>query len=95
MSIPTLLTVLTLSSLFTASGYAKTLEIRVDGMICDFCATGMKKKFHAEPGVKSVSIDLTRGLVTVETEGAADVSDERIKKLVDYSGNDFVSVIRK
>ena len=46
-------------------------ELRVDGLVCPFCAYGIEKKLNAIDGVDEVVIDLNHGLVTVDvTEGA-------------------------
>ena len=46
-----------------------TLELSVSGMSCEHCVNTVKNLIVDERGVKEVSIDLAKGLVTVTGDG--------------------------
>jgi copper chaperone CopZ len=66
--------------------HAETIEAKVDGMVCAFCATTLEESFKEDPAVESVAIDLEAKTVTLTTKAGADLSDAAIKKRIDYAG---------
>ena len=58
----------------------------VDGMVCDFCAQGLKKVFMKEPMVKDVAIDLTTKEVRIILKPDETIDDALINKKVDWAG---------
>lgn len=77
----------------TTAGDLK-LDITVNGLVCDFCARAVEKVFKKEFTVKSVDIDLSEKFVTVTLPAGTEISDEKVKKLVNDAGYAFVSVKR-
>ncbi len=56
----------------TAFAASNVYQLKVDGLACPFCAYGIEKKLSTLSGVKSVDVELKKGLVTVTmTEGVA------------------------
>ncbi len=93
----TILTLLALLTLIPAA-YASAHEdvaIKVNGMVCDFCAQSVWKVFEDYDGVEKVDIDLDAGLVTVHMKPEAKLSDEELNKAITYAGYDLVSVERQ
>ncbi len=42
--------------------------LKITGMTCGHCTTGVKKALSGVPGVRSASVDLASGLAQVEGE---------------------------
>lgn len=80
----TLLLTLALSLSTTAFAAGK-YDITVKGMVCSFCSQGITKKFKEE-NVKSVNVDLTKHLVSVELNEGQELSTEKITKILTDSG---------
>jgi len=73
---------------------AETIKVKVNGMVCPFCAQGITKKLKAEESIESQSIDvkLEDHLVTLKTK--SDLSDEKLSKLIKDSGYEVQSIER-
>jgi len=69
--------------------------VTVDGLVCDFCAQSLKKVFGKEEGVAGLSVDLDNQLVIVDTKDGMDISDEKIKELIEWGGYDLVEIKRE
>lgn len=81
----------------TASRFADQVRyttVKVNGMVCDFCAQSVTKVFTKNDLVDDVKVDLDEGAIIFETRGCDILDEETIKEMVHYSGYDFVSVER-
>lgn len=74
------------------AGEAATLNVKVNGMVCDFCAQAVEKVFSKEPGVTGVHVDLDAGEIHVGLSAGAALSEERVRALVKKSGYAFISM---
>lgn len=74
--------------------FAEKITVTVKGMVCAFCAQGIKKTFLSMQEVKAIDVDLESKLVTVETREGASLTDEQIKKLLLDAGFDVVKTER-
>lgn len=72
--------------LMAASAFAETAKVQVNGMVCAFCAQGIKKKFAENPNVESCEVDLDKKTVEVKIKKDKKVSDEEIKKIIKDAG---------
>jgi mercuric ion binding protein len=72
--------------LISASAFAETAKVQVNGMVCAFCAQGIKKKFAENPNVESCEVDLDKKIVEVKIKKDKTVSDEEIKKIIKDAG---------
>ncbi|MBC7539680.1 MAG: heavy-metal-associated domain-containing protein [Bacteriovorax sp.] len=61
------------------------IDVTVKGMVCSFCSQGITKKF-TEEGVKNVSVDLEKHLVSLELKEDQKLSSDRIQKILKDSG---------
>jgi copper chaperone CopZ len=89
--------VLILVLLTLTPGFAVAEEIRVtvNGMVCSFCAQGIKKTFGKLPEVASVSPDLENKVVVIVSKEAQHLPDEKIKELIRDAGYDVTAIERK
>ena len=74
---------------------AEEIKITVKGMVCSFCAQGIKKQFSSIPGVEKVEPNLDQKLVVVTTKVNANLPDEKIKEVIKDAGYDVVNIERK
>lgn len=93
------LTILTVTLLISgapalAEDRTDDIVVKVNGMVCDFCAQSLKKVFGKEESVNDIAVDLDNQTVTVDTKEGQELSDEKIKELIEWGGYDFVSIER-
>lgn len=70
------------------------ITIAVKGMVCSFCAQGIKKTISRREGVQKVDVDLDKKLVTVYTKGDYQFSDDEIRETIVDAGYEVVSIER-
>ena len=73
---------------------AEQVKVQVNGMVCAFCAQGIKSKLMEQEGMESVEVDLETKVVTMSLGAGAKLSDEDIRKVIADSGYDTVSIDR-
>ena len=88
-----LVLIIGLSLCITAA--ADTINASVNGMVCAFCATAIEKTFKAQPEVKTVTVDLQKKLVTIQTKEGHTIDDVKLKKLIGNSGYAVVKIVRE
>lgn len=88
------LTILMAAAFFTMPVMAKQISVDVNGLVCDFCAQSVKKVIGKEDGVTNVNVDLETKKVVIDLKDDADLSDEKITKLITDSGYDLVAINR-
>lgn len=71
---------------FSASAFADGAKMKVDGMVCSFCAQGIKKKFSENPAVESCDVDLEKKEVAVTFKKEMKMTDEEIRKTIKEAG---------
>jgi len=84
-------TILMLASL---SARATTIEMKVYGMVCGFCAQGIEASLRKNPAVVDVLVSLENKLVVVETRGSQDIDDAALTKAIADAGYDLKAVVR-
>lgn len=77
-----------------ASSTHEDVVIKVNGMVCDFCAQAVFKVFEEYEGVASVDVNLDDGSVTVHMKPDATLSQGQLDQAITYAGYDLVSVER-
>lgn len=73
---------------------AEEIKIVVKGMVCSFCAQGIKKAFAKLPEVEEVTPDLSKKTVLIKTRADQTISDAQIASLIADAGYDLVSIER-
>ncbi len=68
------------------SAFAETANVKVNGMVCSFCAQGIKKKFSSHECVEAVDVDLDKKNVKVVIKKDKKLPDSEIKKMITESG---------
>ena len=78
----------------SAQAGEKDITVEVKGMVCDFCAQSLKKVFGKEESVNAITVDLDTQTVTVDVKDGQDLSDDKIKELIEWGGYDLVGIER-
>lgn len=79
-----ILTCLTLLSAGAAS--AETIEMKVHGMVCGFCAQGIEKSLRKHPATSDVIVSLENKLVVVRTHDGQEMPDAALTKAIKDAG---------
>jgi copper chaperone CopZ len=91
-----LLRIATTACAFLISGasMATTAEIKVNGLVCGFCAQGISKTFKANPATEGVYVSLENRLVAVQFKPGQDIADGAITKSLKDAGYSVVGITR-
>jgi periplasmic mercuric ion binding protein len=79
-------TIAALSILLSASAWGQGAKVKVDGMVCAFCAQGIKKKFAENPAIESTEVDLDKKEVVLAFRPDQKMSDDEIRKAIVAAG---------
>jgi copper chaperone CopZ len=87
--------ILTIVAAFIATGAsAGTIEMKVYGLVCGFCAQGIEKTLRKNPATADVLVSLEDKLVVVSTREGLDISDADLTKALTDSGYDVKGITR-
>ena len=81
-----LLLLLFLVSPFCAHAEVKLIHVFVKGMVCGFCANGLRKTFSQEHAVASLSVSLDMQEVKLFIKDGKEISDLEIETAVKNAG---------
>lgn len=68
------------------------VNIRVNGMVCDFCARALEKVFGKREEVSGIRVDLDNSLVTVAMKPGKTIDDATLTRLITDSGYDVQDI---
>lgn len=71
-----------------------TINIKVNGLVCDFCARSLEKVFLKRDDVAGISVDLGKGSVVVATKPGSTIDDTTLTKLITDSGYNVSAIQR-
>ena len=78
----------------SAGALADTIEMKVYGLVCGFCAQGIEKTLRKNPATADVLVSLEDKLVVVSTREGLDISDADLTKALTDSGYDVKGITR-
>ena len=78
--------------LFSLSSYAETQRIEVLGMVCAFCAQGLKKSFGSDENVKDVFVSLENYFVAIESKDGKSIDEKLIRTIITDAGYDVKKI---
>jgi mercuric ion binding protein len=85
-----------MASLLIAAGPASagsTLwRLKVNGMVCSFCAQGVKRKLSEIPGVRSITVDMPTHTISLVTADGFKGGESSIRKAVQDAGYAMTSI---
>ncbi|HET9472473.1 MAG TPA: heavy-metal-associated domain-containing protein [Steroidobacteraceae bacterium] len=73
---------------------AGTIEMKVYGLVCGFCAQGIEKTLRKNPATADVVVSLENKLVAVATHDGQDISDADLTEALTDSGYDVKAITR-
>ncbi len=80
--------------LVSIAANAGTIEMKVYGLVCGFCAQGIEKTLRKNPATADVVVSLENKLVAIGTRDGADISDVDLTKALTDAGYDVKSISR-
>ncbi len=72
----------------------RIILVRVDGMVCDFCAQSLKKVLEKKEAVEKVEISLETKIMTITLIEGGTLSDAEIDKAVNWAGYTLAGIER-
>lgn len=73
---------------------AGTIEMKVNGLVCGFCAQGIEKTLRKNPATQDVLVSLENRLVALSTKEGADISNEELTKALTNAGYEVKGIER-
>ena len=70
------------------------VNIKVNGLVCDFCARAVEKVFMKQDEVAGVNVNLGDHLVQVSLKEGRTISDKELTELINDSGYALVEINR-
>jgi copper chaperone CopZ len=69
-------------------------DVKVNGLVCDFCATALEKVFSRKEEVSGIKVDLDHGNVVVNFKEGKTIADSELKELITNAGYDVVQLAK-
>jgi mercuric ion binding protein len=83
-----------LLALVSAGANAGTIEMKVYGLVCGFCAQGIEKTLRKNPATADVVVSLENKLVAIGTREGTDIPDAELTKALTDAGYDVKAIAR-
>ncbi len=71
-----------------------SVRLKVDGMVCPFCAYGLEKRLEEIVSIDAVLIRISDGLVQIRTKEGQELTDEALTDAVKKSGFTLTEIER-
>jgi len=81
-------------ALAAQSGFAETVKLKVDGMVCGFCASSIEKKIRANKATADVYVNLENKIVAVSEKSGQKLDDAALKALIADAGYEVKAIER-
>jgi mercuric ion binding protein len=78
----------------SATAVADTIEMKVYGLVCAFCAQGIEKTLRKNPATEDVVVSLEDRLVAIATRSGQDIPDAELTKALTDAGYDVKAITR-
>lgn len=73
---------------------APDVILKVNGLVCDFCAQAINKVFRKNAAVNDVDVNLDNGQITVDLKDGENIDDETLTSMITDSGYNVTEIIR-
>jgi len=83
-----------LLALFAGPVFADTIEMKVYGLVCGFCAQGIEKTLRKNPATADVLVSLEHQTVAIATRTGQDIGDKELTRALTDSGYDVKAITR-
>jgi len=81
-------------NLVKAQSNSVTIALKINGLVCNFCATNLDKTFEDLPEVSNAYVNLKLKTVLIELKPGTDLSFEVLKHTVEKAGFGLKSIER-
>ncbi len=81
-------------SLTSLSAVADTIEMKVYGLVCGFCAQGIEKTLRKNPATEDVVVSLEDRLVAIATRKGQDIPGAELTQALTDAGYDVKGISR-
>ena len=71
------------------------VDVKVNGLVCDFCARALEKVFGKRDEVQNIAVDLDNGNVHVVMKEGKSMDDATLTKLITDAGYNVDSITRE
>jgi copper chaperone CopZ len=78
----------------STSAQAATIEMKVNGLVCAFCAQGIEKQLRKFPATADVVVSLEQKLVAVALKDGQDIPDAELRRALTNAGYTVKSIER-
>ena len=85
---------ISLTLLASGAAQAATIEMKVNGLVCGFCAQGIEKTLRKNPATTDVVVSLENRLVAISTKDGQDIGDSDLTKALKDAGYDVKAITR-
>lgn len=85
---------LTTPAYAAAPACADTVNVKVSGLVCDFCARSLEKLFGKQKEVSSITVDLDKGVVLIHMNAGQNMEDAKITQLITDSGYNVTAIAK-
>jgi copper chaperone CopZ len=82
------------AALLASTAHAGTIEMKVYGLVCAFCAQGIEKTLRKNAATEDVVVSLENKLVAIGTKDGADISDQELTRALTDAGYDVKGITR-
>jgi periplasmic mercuric ion binding protein len=82
------------AALGAQSSYADTVKIKVDGMVCGFCASSIEKKMRANAATADVYVNLGNKIVAVSEKAGQKLDDAVLRAQIADAGYEVKAIER-
>jgi copper chaperone CopZ len=82
------------AALLASTAQAGTIEMKVYGLVCAFCAQGIEKTLRKNAATDDVLVSLENKLVAIGTKDGADISDAELTRALTDAGYDVKGITR-
>ncbi len=78
----------------TEAACADTVNVKVSGLVCDFCARSLEKLFGKQKEVSSITVDLDKGQVLLHMNAGQSMDEAKITELITDSGYNVTNIVK-
>ena len=86
--------VIAIALVASAAAAAGTIELKVYGLVCSFCAQGIEKTLRKNAATEDVVVSLENQLVAIGTKAGQDIPDADLTKALTNAGYDVKAITR-
>ncbi len=80
------------SPAYSTERCSETIQVEVNGLVCDFCARALEKVIGKRDDVNSLNVDLDKGVVTIDMKPGHTMDDATLEELITDSGYNIRSI---